>query len=106
MLATGTTAKIFPGQQDAGPLVAWEIEGEIGVQRPLAAIGVGFALIEVSQLIKQIGAEARAFDGLEKLLGDDQIGIDIGPVHGRHETVQLGEGFHAATSPASRISTK
>src|SRR5690606_7132962 len=72
----------------------------------LAVVPTGLALVEVAHFIKQVGAETAALDRLQKLLGNDHVGIDIGPVHGRHEPLVHGEAFHALLSCRLRTSTK
>ena len=38
--------------------------------------------------------ETGPFDALEELLGNDLIGIDVGPIHGGDEAGVGGEKFH------------
>src|SRR5690606_7760722 len=63
-------------------LVALLIEGKVRFQRPGGTILAVPALVLIAHLVEQIGAEAGSVDGLEKLLGDNHIGVDIGQVDG------------------------
>jgi hypothetical protein len=60
------------------------VEHELGIQRPSTGILTGLAVIEITPLIEQIRPETAALDGLQELLGDDGIGVDVGPIQGRH----------------------
>src|SRR5690606_6850077 len=94
VLAARTAAKILPRQEDRGALVTLLVEGKIRVQGTGAAVLAVPALIQVAHLVEQIGAKARALDGLQKLLGDDHVGVDIGQVHGTDEALVGYECFH------------
>jgi hypothetical protein len=44
--------------------------------------------VGVTPFVEQVGAEARALvDGLEELLGDDGVGVDVGAVERGHQTL-------------------
>src|SRR5690606_16998070 len=73
VLAARTAAEILPRQEDRGALVTLLVEGKIRVQGTGAAVLAVPALIQVAHLVEQIGAKARALDGLQKLLGDDHV---------------------------------
>ena len=47
-----------------------------------------------SPIEEQILAEAGPLDPLQKLLGNDLIGIDVGPVHRGDQAGVFGEGLH------------
>ncbi len=95
MFATGTTTEIFAREQNAGALIARLVQYKIRVQRPLAVVHARFAMIQITQLIEQIGAKARAFDGFQKLLGDDQVCIHVLAIQGCNKTFMKGKCFHA-----------
>src|SRR5690606_343503 len=50
--------------------------------------------IQIAQFVEQIGAEARALDGLQELLGDDQVGVDVLAVQRRDQAMMGGECLH------------
>src|SRR3546814_9215824 len=65
--------------------------------------------LQVAPLIEQIRAKAGALDGLEKLLRDDLIGIDVGTIQRTDQAGVLGKGFHPLSPQAwtsSRTSMK
>src|SRR5690606_8804775 len=80
MFARRATAEVLTRQQHAGALVAREVQPEVLVHRALRTILVGLANIQVAPCIEQVRSEAGALDGLQKLLGDDLVGIDVGAV--------------------------
>src|SRR5262249_45083183 len=55
-------------------------------------------------------AEAGALDPLQELLGDDLVGVDVGPVEGRDLPGHADESLHQAgtssRAPSSRTSTR
>ncbi len=75
MLAARATAKILLCQKNLGTLQLGVIQDKIGVRIEEVAIAV--APVEKKKL-----AQTLALDGLQELLGDDGIGIDIGPIKG------------------------
>ena len=85
MLAAGAAAEIPPRQQNAGPAIFRPVQFELGI--------VGAIVVE-SPIEKQKLPKAGALDPLEKLLGDDLIGIDIRPIHRSDEAGVFGEGGH------------
>ena len=87
VLSAGSAPEIPSGDEDARARLLGPIEFEGGVER---AIGPKTPVEE------QILAEARAFDPFQKLLGDDLVGIDIGPVEGGHDSGERHERFHQA----------
>ena len=80
MLTRRSAAEVLTCQQNGRVPVTRSIEDEIRIHGALAVIHPGFAMIQVAPFIEQVGAETCALDRLEKLLGDDRIGIDIRPV--------------------------
>jgi hypothetical protein len=63
-------------------------------------------MIQVTQFVKQVGAETRALDGLEELLGDNQVSIDVFAVERRGKAGMGGECLHDASYRKLRTSTK
>src|SRR5690606_9937233 len=108
MLAAGTAAKVLPCQQYTGALVTGLIEHEVRVQRTNGVVLPRVPLVEVAPLVEQVRAEAGTLDRLEKLLGNDLVGIDVRPIQRGHQAGMCGKGLHAPTSSASmsRTSTK
>lgn len=94
MLARGTAAEVFACQQHAGALISREIEHEFRIQRARAVVATGFADIQIAPLVEQIRPEAGALDRLEKLLGNDLVGIDVGAIQRRDQSGVLGERSH------------
>ena len=85
--------KLFDdAEQDFGLAIGRLVEHEI---RVLAAV------ILVALLREKPLAEAGALDGLQVLLGDDHVGVDIDDLQGRRDAFQLGELFHRCTSRLS-----
>lgn len=74
--------------------------GKIGVQRAFAVVHARFAVVEVTPFVKGVGTEAAAFDGFQKLFGDDGIGIDVAAVERGDDGGDFGKGFHGFASCA------
>src|SRR5690606_21881387 len=109
VLARGAAAEVLARQQHAGALVAREVEHEVRVDRPRAAVLPRLAHVQVAPLVEQVRAEAGALDRLEELLGDDLVGVDVGAVQRGDQAGVGGEGFHWRFPQAwtsSRTSTK
>ncbi len=105
VLAARPAAEVLARQQHAGTLVAREVQHEVLVQRTIRAILVRLADIQVAPLVEQVRAEAGALDGLQKLLGNDLVGVDVGTIQRSHQTSVLGKGFHHL-SPQAWISSR
>src|SRR5262249_42625988 len=60
------------------------------------------AVVAVALLREQALAEAGPLDGLEVLLGDDGVGIDIDRPHGRRNALQNRELLHTSSPNAAR----
>jgi hypothetical protein len=52
-------------------------------------IGVLVAVVVIAHLVEQVLAEAGALDGLQELLGDDHVGVDIDQGMGAATPVSL-----------------
>src|ERR1700733_1683880 len=89
MLAARAAAEIVAGNQHLGIAITRLVEDEIGV---LAAV------VLVTLLREQSLAKAGALDGLQILLGDDHVGVDIDDLQRRCYAFQRGEFFHRSTS--------
>ena len=94
MFARRAAAEVLARQENAGSLVTRLVQDEIRVQRTLAIVAARFALVEITPFIEQVRAEAGTQDGLEELLGDDGVGIDVGAVERRDDAFVYGELFH------------
>src|SRR3954469_10978104 len=90
MLAARTAAKIVPGDQHLGIAIGRLVEHEV---RVLAAV------ILVALLGEEPLAEAGALDGLQVLLRDDHVGVDIDDLQGGSYAFQCGELFHRSHFP-------
>ena len=84
MLAARAAAEVRAGDQDLGVLVGRLVEDEI----LLLAVG------RPAHFVEQTVLEAGALDGLQELLGNDHVGVDID--HGQRccHAAQRGEFFH------------
>src|SRR3984885_15446826 len=89
MLAARTAAEIVAGNQHLGVAIGGLVEDEIGV---LAAVVV------VTLLREQSLAKAGPLDGLQILLGNYHVGIDIDDLQRCRNALQRGELFHRSTS--------
>ena len=95
VFARAAAAEVAPREQNLRPLIARLIELEVRIEHPLAGLGPGLAAIEVAPGVEQVRAEARACDGLQELLGDDGVGIDVGAVERRHQPGEDAERLHS-----------
>jgi hypothetical protein len=86
VLAARATAEVAPRQEDAGTAVFGPVQLEIGIVRPV---------VVKPPIEEQVLSKAGSLDPLEELLGDDLVGIDVGPVHGSDEAGVGGVGLHA-----------
>src|SRR5690606_29797577 len=109
VLAGRAATEVLAREQNAGALITREVEHEIRVDRTLGVVLIRLADIQVTPLVEQVGAEAGALDRLEKLLGNDLVGVDVGAVERADQAGVLGKGFHHLTPQAwinSRTSIK
>ncbi|MOA66283.1 hypothetical protein D3C78_1929890 [compost metagenome] len=51
-------------------------------------------MIQVAQLVEQVRAETRALDGLEELLGDDEVRVDVFAIERSHQAFVSGKCLH------------
>src|SRR3989344_1465954 len=94
VLAAGGATEVLTRDQDGSTLVARLVQHEVGVGLARSRVLAGLAGVEVAPLVEQVGAEARALDRLEVLLGDDGVGVDVLAVHGGHKALVNAEGLH------------
>src|SRR5690606_5548684 len=94
VLAAGAAAKILARQQNGGALIAVLVQHEIRIERPLGIIHAWLAMVQIAQFVEQVGAKARALDGLEELFGYDQVGIDILTIQRCDQAMMGGKGLH------------
>lgn len=85
MFARGTAAEIVTGNKNLRIAIGWFVQHEIRIVR---------AIFIITHLGKQPFAQAGALDGLEVVLRDDHVGIDIDDGEGGCNPCQLGELFH------------
>jgi len=90
----GSAAEVFPRQENPGPIGGRFVEDEVGIEWTLGAVHVGFAAVEIAPLVKEVNAEAAALDGLQELLWNDGISVDVGPVERNDSGVNIAKGFH------------
>src|SRR5665213_1038389 len=89
VFAARAAAEIIAGDQDLGVAVGRLVEDEV---RIFAAV------ILVALFREQPLAKAGALDGLQVLLGDHHVGIDIDDLQRRRDALQRGELVHLCTS--------
>src|SRR6185436_12053794 len=94
MLARAAATEVLAREQDLGALVARLVEHEIRIQRAFRVVHPGLADVQVAPRVEQVLAVAGALDGFQELLRDDRVGIDVGAVERRHQSVQHGEFVH------------
>ena len=85
MLATGPATEIVPRQQNGGTVVPGKVQHEFAIRLPVFGPDADIPLIQKPPGVEQVVSEPRALDGLQELLGNNLIGIDIGPVQGRDQ---------------------
>ena len=94
MFAAGAAAEIVARQQDGCALVARLIQHEVGVGLARCRVHARLAMVQIAPFVKQVFAKSGFLDGLEKLLGDDGVGVDVFAVEGGHQALVYGEFFH------------
>ena len=73
MLARGAAAEVLAGKQDAAVRVRLRLRTKSGL---------GLSVGVVTPVVEQERAVAGALDALQKLLGNNLIGVDVGAVSG------------------------
>ena len=94
MFSARATAKILARQQDACTLVARLVQHEVGIGLACTLRHTGFALVQIAPFVEQVGAKACAPDRLEKLLGNDGVGINVFAIERRNQALVNGECLH------------
>jgi hypothetical protein len=89
VLARGAAAEILARDQDLRFGIGLPVQHEVGER---------CALLVIAKLGEQALAEPGALDGLEVLLGDDHVGIDIDHGQVGRDPGQRGEFFHWPSS--------
>ena len=85
VLPRRAAAEIRAGDQDRSARIARIVQDEVGVRR---------AVRPPPPVVKQVPTEPCSFDALQKLLGDDLIGVDIPPEEGHHAAPMHAERLH------------
>src|SRR5262245_38856704 len=85
MLARRAAAEIVAGDQDLGLAIGRLVEHEIGI---LAAV------VTVTLLREEARAKPGTLDGLEVLLGDDHVSVDVNHLQRRRDAFERGELVH------------
>ena len=86
VLARRAAAEIVAGHDDLRVAVGRLVQHEVGV--------LGHPVVLVAHLREQARAEAGALDGLQVLLRDDHVGVDIDDLERRGDAGERGEGLH------------
>src|ERR1044072_2278175 len=87
MLAARAAAEIVAGDEDLRVAIGRLVQDEV---RVLAAV------ILVALIREQALAKPGTLDGLEVLLGDHHVGVDIDHLQGRRDAFKLAELVHLA----------
>ena len=66
--------------QDGGLFESRPVEDEIGIEWSPGVVCSRPAFIEIAKTVEEVRAETGPLDRLQELLGDDQVGIDVGPI--------------------------
>src|SRR5690606_11576286 len=74
------TAEVLACKQYARTLVTRVIQNKIGIQGTFAVIHSGLTMVEIAPLIESIRPKTGTLDRLQKLLGNNGIGIHISPI--------------------------
>ena len=90
MFAGGSATEVFVRDEDLSTLVAREVELEVWIWRLRARLFIA----PVAPVEEQKLAVAGALNALEKLLGNDLVGVHINPVERGDEGAQSAKGFH------------
>src|ERR1035437_3273501 len=96
MFARRPTAEVLPGDKDRGLGVARRMQHEIGDLLSVA---------RKAPIVKQEFAKSRALDALQKLLGDDLIGIHVDAIERGDDTGMFAKWLHKSLlcCPCSEI---
>jgi len=89
VLTGRTTAKILAGDENRGLLVPRVVKNKV---RDMVALG------RVAPVVKEKLTKAGAFNALEKLLGDNLIGINIDAIERSDGSSVFAKGFHKFSS--------
>src|SRR5690606_17275922 len=95
VLATGATSEVLAREQDRGPLVTRLVQHEVGIERAPGVVHARLAPIEITQVVEQVRAKPGALDGLQELLGNDEVGIDVLAIERGDQTLMYGKSLHA-----------
>src|SRR5262249_36535797 len=90
VLTRRTAAEVGPGEQNGSTPVLRPVQHEAGL--------VSLPVVE------EEGPEPGALDALQELLGDDLVGVNVGPVQRCHSSFVAAEGSHQYAYPRSRPS--
>src|SRR6185312_7749570 len=85
MLARRATAEVGAGEQNRGAFRLGPVELEAGVEGTIAS---------KAPIVEQECAEAGALDPLQKLLGNDLVGINVGSLKRRYPTGVRAKRLH------------
>src|SRR5262245_27713406 len=94
VLPRGAATEIIVGDQNSGLAIGGLVEHEV---RVLAAV------VAITLLREQALTQPRALDGLEILLGDDHVGIDVDHLQRRRDAFELGECVHERSRSQSEL---
>ena len=86
VLARRAAAEVLAGDEDLSPC------GRPGLFSTKSATSLPSCV--VAHLVEQVLAEPGALDGLQELLGDDHVGVDVDQRQRRRHPGQLGELVH------------
>jgi hypothetical protein len=106
VLSARSAAEVLSSQEDRRSLSFGLVEEEFGVERAVLVgiVGLGRGSGKVAFVGEEEGAVAGPLDSLEVAGGDDEVGVDVGPVEDRDFPSVRLERFHRVLSspgPAS-----
>src|SRR6266852_1761269 len=86
MLARGSAAEVFSRDQDRGLLIARRVQDEIGDL---------FSVSRKAPVVEEEFPESGALDALQKLFGDDLIGVHVHFIERDNDASVLAKRLHS-----------
>src|ERR1700678_3622458 len=90
MLSRRTASKILPCNQNASACITRLVQNKPSVLLPIRC---------KSPVIKQKLSKARALNPLQKLFGNDLVGVNVDAIQRCHKPSMSTKRFHIVTSP-------
>ena len=93
----------FARQQYGSMGITRLVQHKVGVWLAGCKVLAGKARIQIAPLVKQVGPKTGFTDGLEELLGNDGVGINVFAVHRGHKPLVYGEFLHGEPLFSGRV---